>query len=105
MARLRAVFSATLLAGFLAAILVLIPQETMAHTSLVAEPSIDLSSHTADEESHCHGAIECFVTLYFEALPVRAPSDVSSETPTSGLVKQYRGTSLTRDPPIPIFFL
>lgn len=105
MARLRAIFSATLLAGFLAAVIVLIPQEAVAHTSLVAEPSIDLSSHTADEEAHCHGAVECFVTLYFEALPVRAPSDISSETPTSGPVKQYRGTSLSRDPPVPILFL
>ena len=97
--------SATFLAGFLAFMTFLLPQEAFAHTSLTAEPTIDLSTHSGDEEAHCHGAIECFVTFFVETSVVRTTSDLSSDAHVVAKPKQYRGTSLTRDPPVPILFV
>lgn len=97
--------SAAALAGFVVLMTFLLPQEAVAHTSLTAEPTINLSAHSGDEEAHCHGAIECFVTFFFEADAIGAASDLPAKAPVFATPQRYRGTSLTRDPPVPIFFV
>lgn len=94
-----------LLAGFLAVMTITLPQEAVAHTSLTAEPTKNLSTHSGDEEAHCHGAIECFVTFFFEAVVIRSTSDLSEDAHVIAKPKQYCGTSLNRDPPVPILFV
>ncbi len=79
-----------------------VPSETQAHVSVheVVEtvPYLDVD----EPESHCHGEIECVVTLFpatFETWTVM------SYSPSVDIVLRDTepvGTSLQQDPPVPI---
>lgn len=99
--RLRTVLFTMGVATVLAAIVSLVPQPAEAHSSLTPEVSIDLSAH-AEEEAHCHGALECVVTFFLEPLQDRTGSATGPEVPYGELNSNFRGRPLTRDPPIPI---
>ena len=78
--------------------------DALAHTSLDAEPAVELAETDHELDAHCHGAVECVLTLFVETLKEKvvdpAPKGGQNTFPEDSLV----GISLGRDPPIPILF-
>lgn len=79
-----------------------VPSETQAHVAVheVAEtvPNLDVD----EPESHCHGKIECVVTLFPATF---AAWTVMSYSPSVDIVLRDTepvGAALQQDPPVPI---
>ncbi len=87
---------------FGALFLAVLPSDAAAHASLVAEPSVNFSLDEAEDEAHCHGAVECVVTFFMAdpahdgTAPPPKPRHVISVDAEQG------GLTFGRDPPIPI---
>lgn len=85
-----------------ALVFVLSPTDAAAHSSLTPDPVAEVHLAGPDGEAHCHGAIECVVTLYlqdtFEHPPTDKPASQQDTLAGANLV----GVKLGRDPPVPI---
>lgn len=78
------------------------PQEAAAHVS-VREPLIEAQIlDTSDQEAHCHGEIECVVTLYPAELESVLPHKNPPIVYVDILELTLDGVGPQHDPPVPI---
>lgn len=86
-------------------VLILVPTDAAAHTLPNNDPPMEFAlDDGSDGDAHCHGAIECVVTLFLE----NSLDGKSNTKPTAEFVAftadSLVSVSLGRDPPIPILF-
>ena len=101
MARLPSVLLLLLWAASATVVLSIVPNEAQAHVSVYDSP-YEVVSEADDPKGHCHGEIECVVTLF--------PADIEEDA--VGLYpnpEHFAAQDLTlktsetaRDPPVPI---
>ena len=87
---------------FAALVLVLMPTDARAHSSLDVDPVVELLSDDQDAEDHCHGAIECVVTLYLQETIDYSSSGNWAVKQLTLTGQNLAGVKLGRDPPVPI---
>lgn len=103
MARSLSFFSFALIVLTVIVIGTIVPGEASAHVS-VHEPLEILQGMDAEEpEPHCHGEIECVVTLYPASAEGLAPMPIPALDHIASHVIEPVGAGLRHDPPIPIF--
>ena len=78
------------------------PQEAAAHVS-VHEPLVETQIlYESDQEAHCHGGIECLVTLYPAVLETVLPQKNPPIVYVAMLKLTLDGVGPQHDPPVPI---
>lgn len=90
------------LALAVASVLVVVPSEAVAHTSPKAEMIVELHGEASEGQAHCHGAIECVVTLFLQDARSRSRSSSPREYYFPSVGRSLSGVSIGHDPPIPI---
>lgn len=69
---------------------------------LVNDPATEAD---AEDESHCHGSLECFVTLFVPDAGRATSTRDAHVTRFTPETTAFIGTVLGRDPPVPIAFV
>lgn len=91
-----------MLSAIAALIFILSPNEAAAHSSLISDSVAEVQVDEQDSEAHCHGAIECVVTLYLQTTFEYPHSDDPVSQHGTLADVGYAGIKLGREPPIPI---
>lgn len=93
------------LAMFASIVMTFVPTDAAAHTAPSNDPSVEIAlDDESDGSSHCHGEIECVVTLFLEnTLEGNSKTKPKAEF-VALTADSLVSVSLGRDPPIPIIF-
>ncbi len=91
-----------MLSTIAALVLVLLPTDAAAHSSLSPDPVAEVHLDGSDGEAHCHGAIECVVTFYLQEMFEHPPADKAVTKHDTMAGENLVGVKLGRDPPVPI---
>lgn len=80
-----------------------VPGEVSAHVAVHETPDIEQNINTDEPEPHCHGEIECVVTLYPATLDGLVPLPFPAMSHVASRETELSGAAYRHDPPIPIF--
>ena len=103
MQRLRYCVNLTLWAAGAFIVMFLIPEEAQAHVSIQDAPD-EVASETDSPKGHCHGEIECVVTLFPVNLEESALGFHPNPEHFAARDMTLEASETARDPPVPILW-
>lgn len=102
MARPSSILSFALIGLTVLVLATIVPREASAHVSVHETTDVVQVLGVDEPEPHCHGEIECVVTLYPATAEGLVPFLIPTMAHDASRVAVPIGAALKHDPPIPI---